>query len=344
MANLKTSIEWTDATWSPVTGCSHVSPGCEYCYAEKLSLRRGWSTHPWGGQHAAENVVVHPERLKVPFHWKKPRRVFVSSMSDLFHEQIPDWFIFAVWQVMARTPQHSYQVLTKRPKRMREWLRKIADAGPPDVKPVGYRIVDGQAEHFAKSVADLDAVIHSGRGQMFHDWVASLGTPPHGYVPPTYDWIEGPRWWPTVLPNLWLGVSVEDQRRADERIPLLLDTPAAIRFLACEPLLGPVDLGDYLSAGLAGKVPLLDWVIGGGEWAGPEDRRLVTHLGNRLSGEIWTPKLEALAWARTLRDQCSRAGVAFFWKQWGGPTPKDGGRLLDGIEWSQFPTAEGVFA
>ena len=125
----KTSIEWTrsddgtpGATWNPVTGCSHVSPGCEHCYAETLSHRYKWTTQPWGARHAAENVQLHPERLDLPLRWKKPRRIFVNSMSDLFQEQVPDTFIDEVFVTMRHASQHSFQVLTKRPQRMVEWF------------------------------------------------------------------------------------------------------------------------------------------------------------------------------------------------------------------------------
>jgi protein gp37 len=121
-----TSIEWTDATWNPVTGCSKVSPGCANCYAETLSLRFGWSKKPWTPENAAENVVLHPERLDKPGTWRKPRMVFVNSMSDLFHELVPDQFIFDVFSVMARESKHTYQVLTKRPERMRDLFAGIA--------------------------------------------------------------------------------------------------------------------------------------------------------------------------------------------------------------------------
>ncbi len=125
----RTGIAWTDSTWSPVTGCSHVSDGCRFCYAETLSLRFGWSAKPWTAPNAAENVVLHPERLEQPLHWQKPRRVFVNSMSDLFHEQVPDDFIERVWGVMAVSPRHTFQILTKRPERMRAlmpWLYRLS--------------------------------------------------------------------------------------------------------------------------------------------------------------------------------------------------------------------------
>ena len=191
------AIEWTDATWNPVTGCSKVSPGCANCYAETLSLRFGWSAKPWTLANAAENVVLHPERLVLPTRWRQPRRVFVNSMSDLFHELVPDPYIRQVFDVMASCPQHEFQVLTKRPRRMRDLHRQWTDR--------------------------------------------------HG-----------------ILPNVWLGTSIENDRwvrRADE----LRQTPAAVRFISAEPLLGPLP-----SLDLAG----IDWLIVGGE-SGIGHRRLL---------------------------------------------------------------------
>lgn len=293
------AIEWTDTTWNPVTGCSHVSPGCEYCYAERLSHRFGRTTKPWGAQYAAENVQLHYDRLNAPLKWTKPRRIFVNSMSDLFHEQVPDDFLAHVLNVMAATPRHTYQILTKRPERMRDVLTNLA---------VNSEILQ---------------------------------------VP----------FWP--LPNVWLGVSTEDQQRADERIPWLLDTPAAVRFLSCEPLLGAIDLThvnllaekdridgfpwlDALTGIVAGPddvLPHLDWVIVGGESGpGPDHRKLIVRDGE--GGLLIWP--QSFDWVRSLRDQCTDTGVAFFFKQWGGTTPKSGGRELDGRTWDEYPQIRGA--
>lgn len=283
----KSNIEWTDASWNPVTGCSKVSPGCASCYAEALSLRRGWSSKPWTPANAVDNVILHPERLTLPIRWYKPRRIFVNSMSDLFHEQVPDAFIDQVFAVMALATQHTFQVLTKRPERMHAYLR-------------GGRSVPVW-------VAARDIMLQPANGRT---WMYPGG--PMDDKP-----------WP--LPNVWLGTSVENQRWADVRIPLLLDTPAAVRFLSCEPLLGPVDLSAYLGLAdgeddyiVAPGPRGLQWIITGGE-SGPDFRP-------------FNPD-----WARQIRDQCVAAGVAYFHKQHGGRTPKAGGRLLDGVEWSQFP-------
>lgn len=344
----KSAIEWTEATWNPTTGCTKVSPGCAHCYAETLSLRFGWSKKPWIPAHEAENVILHPERLAAPLRWKKPRRVFVDSMSDLFHDNVPSEFIDRVFAVMALTPQHTYQVLTKRPERMRKYVRN---------KDVAHRIT---STLYVVEPRPTDMDIHFAKqGRTGGNETGMLR-------------------WP--LENLWLGVSVENQRWADARIPILLDTPAAVRFVSCEPLLGPLDL----RAGFRDRhwsdsayhadytVPemLLDWVIVGGESAGPTARRLVEPCcrtgspfpppakdRHRLtydpanpdsicerfnSGACdlkdWQPKPDRLEWVRSLRDQCVAAGVPYFFKQWGGPKPKSAGALLDGREWREFPS------
>lgn len=249
----QTRIEWTDATWNPVTGCSKVSPGCEHCYAERLSHRFGWTQQPWTAPHAAANVRWHADRLQQPRQWRRPRRIFVNSLSDLFHPAVPDTFLGAVFATMQATPRHTYQILTKRPARMREWMQQP----PPEV----------------------------------------AGAP-----------------WPP--PNVWLGVSVEDARRADERIPVLRDTPAAIRFLSCEPLLGPLDLTGALGA--PGAAPEIAWVIVGAE-SGPQARAMDD------------------AWVRTIRDACLQSGTAFFFKQRATAGHKEPLPWLDGRQWHEWP-------
>jgi protein gp37 len=292
---MATAISWTNETWNPVTGCSKVSPGCAHCYAEGLSMRFGWSKKPWTPENATENVVLHPERLEKPLHWREPKRVFVNSMSDLFHELVPDEFICQVFTIMRRCPEHIFQVLTKRPERMREFMSKLSWHSP-----------------------ETDAV-----GLAAYGWQAYLGKET-GFVPP----------------NVWLGTSVENQHFADIRIPHLLATPAAVRFLSCEPLLGPVKFnqgvlsgfcdvpcGDYFESGECrcvdrqpyqfGPWPHLDWVIVGGE-SGPDFRAM------------------NLAWAREIRDQCTEAGVAFFFKQQSARRSETNPHL-DGYEYHQFP-------
>jgi protein gp37 len=290
----RSAIEWTQATWNPVTGCDRISPGCQHCYALTLAKRlkaMGQAKYQTDGRPPTSGpgfgVAVHPWVLGEPLAWRMPRRIFVYSMADLFHARVPEAFIARVFAVMAATPQHTYQVLTKRPGRMARLLN--GDAFPDQV----YRCA---ATHGLTSLT-----------------------------------------WP--LSNLWLGTSVEDQQRADQRIPLLLAAPAAIRFLSCEPLLGRIDLelaicqqtapaygrglsrttvhlGDCCRNALCAAD--LHWIIAGGE-SGPGHRPVDP------------------AWVRFLRDQATATEVAFFFKQWGGRTPGAGGRLLDGRTWDQYP-------
>jgi len=312
----KTKIEWADRVWNPVTGCTKVSEGCRNCYAE-LMASRFWKDRKFS------DVRIHPERLGQPLDWGKPARIFVNSMSDLFHKDVSFEFIDEVFYIMRVADQHTYIILTKRPEIM---LKFIAWQKKNSVK---------------------------------------------------FDW-------KTAHKNIWLGVSVEDQKTADVRIPLLLQTPAAVRFVSCEPLLGPVDLGDGYTSWLTCNGPLpgsdiccekfevsfdhfhgIDWVIAGGE-----------------SGKNARPMHPD--WVRSIRDQCEDAGVPFFFKQWGEWAPvneigdgwyclthsfgnmirtripnkskimenawdghliarvgkKRAGRLLDGREWNEFPMSE----
>lgn len=310
----KTSIEWTDASWNPVVGCTEISPGCANCYAARLASTRlknspaykGLALHAdmmddptkprWNGV-----VRVLPERLEEPLHWKKPRRIFVCDMGDLFHESVTDDQIKSVWLTMHRASWHTFQVLTKRADRMQDFCNT---------------------------------------------------------------------WGVKTLTNVWLGVSVENQHFADERIPLLVQTPAMVRFISAEPLLGPLDLQRFQehlpSAVHLGWLDGIEWVICGGE-SGPGARPMHPD------------------WARSLRDQCQTAGVPFFFKQWGtwaSPSQsvcsihsgtdgtdvhryvsdgrkhdpqcpnaktymikcskKVAGRLLDGREWNEFPQTKTV--
>jgi protein gp37 len=298
---MSTGIEWTEETWNPVTGCSKVSAGCQFCYAAAVA-RRFWPTqYPvvlLDGRHpdaipstelaraigngdtrprAFGDVWCHAERLPDPLRWRKPRRVFVNSMSDLFHPDVPDAFIDQVFAVMALTPRHTYQVLTKRPERMHRYV-----------------IAEG-------SMCSREAFIN---GEIW----SRLGTKDGNKIE------HGGNWrckWP--LPNVWLGVSVENQETADKRIPLLLQTPAALRFVSCEPLLGPIDLNTidttsdtdpgYSALELRDDdegdlVETLDWVIVGGE-SGPKARPCYT------------------SWIRSLIRQCESAAVPCFVKQVG---------------------------
>lgn len=264
---MSTKIEWTNETWNPVTGCTKVSQGCKHCYAERLWPKvSAAEAKREGAAHARPftTIRLHDDRLDAPLRVRKPKRWFVNSMSDLFHEDIPDEFIERVFAVMAKAQQHQFQVLTKRAERMLNWfmVRALVNTG--------------------------DELFDAARGR-----------------------------WP--LPNVWLGVSVENQETADARIPLLLKVPAAVRFLSCEPLLGPIDLTrvapNETPGGWRGtnalddfQHPKVDWVISGGE-SGP---------GARPAHPDWF---------RSLRDQCAAADVAYFFKQWG--------------EWVSLSQAEG---
>lgn len=240
-----TGIEWTEATWNPTTGCDQISRGCDNCYALALAKRlkaMGSAKYQEDGDQRTSGpgfkLTAHPSALRQPYSWSSPRTVFVNSMSDLFHARVPLDFVKDVFGVIADTPQHTYQVLTKRSSR----LRKVA--------------------------SQLD--------------------------------------WPA---NLWMGVSVEDSK-ALYRVDDLRAVPAAVRFLSCEPLLGPLE---------ELRLDGVDWVIGGGE-SGPCHRPLDT------------------SWIIGIRDKCVDADVPFFFKQWGGRTPKEGGRELDGRRWDEYPT------
>ena len=324
------SIEWTEATWNPVSGCTEVSAGCDRCYAKTFAERfRGTPGHYF---ERGFDVQLRPNMLELPLTWRKPKRIFVNSMSDLFHDQVPADYIAQVWAVMAIAQQHTFQVLTKRHARMRSLLTSGT-------------FQTAVAEHIL-SMTDADELKDAGD--------------------------------PFPLPNVWLGVSTESQQWADIRIPALLDTPAAVRFISAEPLLGPIDIARYLTGdcphcgdeitdppcGLTHAnmscdptAAGLDWVIVGGE-----------------SGRGARPMHPD--WARSLRNQCAAAGVNFLFKQWGEWAPiepdaitskpsvffgldgkgtyyadryrggvatlarvgkKAAGRELDGRTWDQFP-------
>lgn len=232
MSSTSTAIEWTDKTWNPTVGCDKVSAGCKNCYAEALTKR--FTNHFKDGFE----FTLHPERLQEPRRWRKPSRVFVNSMSDLFHERMPMEYLKQVFEVMAECNRHVFQILTKRQERLVELAPKLP--------------------------------------------------------------------WPD---NVWMGVSVENQTFA-HRVDYLREVPAAVRFLSCEPLIGPLDLD------LRG----IHWVIVGGE-SGPGHRPIEAQ------------------WVRDIRDQSVDAEVAFFFKQWGGPTSKAGGRELDGRVYEEMPGA-----
>jgi protein gp37 len=232
------AIEWTNATWNPLTGCDKISPGCANCYAERMSLRLKLMGQP--NYRNGFELALHEHALAIPLRWKKPQRVFVNSMSDLYHRDVPEEFIQRVFAVMRKASWHRFQILTKRADRLAE-------------------------------------------------------------ISPRLDWPA----------NVWQGVSVESADYA-WRVDRLRTTGAAVRFLSVEPLLGPIP-----ALNLAG----IHWVIVGGE-SGPGARPM------------------DVAWVRDLRDQCQRAGVPYFFKQWGGPNKKRTGRLLDGRTWDEMPALE----
>lgn len=230
MSSTKTGIEWTDRTWNPITGCTKISPGCAHCYAEAITQR-----FPNGFPNGFD-LTLHPNRLSEPLKWRKPSRIFVNSMSDLFHKDVPLDFIQEVFKVIGQAPRHIFQILTKRHDRLLELAPKLT-------------------------------------------------------------WHE----------NIWMGVSVENQNYV-QRVDNLRQVPAKVRFLSCEPLLGPLDL----------DLTNIHWVIVGGE-----------------SGNKHRPMKSE--WVESIRNQCQANGVAFFFKQWGGRTPKANGRLLNSVEYSEFP-------
>jgi len=247
----RTGIEWTDVTWNPVTGCTRVSAGCDNCYAATLAgrllkdayLARAPAVDSDLSRRDPFAVRLWPERIEQPLGWREPRTVFVNSMSDLFHADVPDDFVLQLFAVMLDADRHTYQILTKRPSRaLRFW-------------------------------------------RLHQDLFQNRPIPGH----------------------IWLGTSVENQA-VDYRVDHLREVPAEVRFLSCEPLIGP------LSLNLEG----FHWVIVGGE-----------------SGPVRRP-IDA-AWVMGIRDQCREARVPFFFKQWGGRTPKAGGRLLEGELWDEMP-------
>ncbi len=285
----KTGIEWTEMTWNPVVGCTRVSSGCDHCYAFQLhdqrhiAWKRGrWPTAPAQYHQPFSKVQLLPERLDDPLRWRKPRRVFVNSLSDLFHPDVPDAYIARVFAVMAEARRHTFQVLTKRPDRMAHLITQwyTPQAGAPAAGPAG-----GPA---------------------------------------------GP------LPNVWLGVSVEDQAAADERIPLLLQTPARIRFLSCEPLLGSLNLVDYLQLTDANQMTDERWETHGwgydrntGGFMGVAPRGSIPY--NPRPGLDWViiggesghhARAMDMAWAQSLVEQCAAAGIAVFMKQLGSVAAK----------------------
>jgi len=270
-------IEWTETTWNVISGCTRVSAGCDHCYIERTPpFRMAGRRFDKPGIGGTTGVTLHRERLERPLRWRKPRRVFVNSLADLFHEAVPAEFIADAFAVMALAPQHTFQVLTKRHGRMRSLL--------------------------------------SGSGDFdLHEAVLETLTDDYdlGAIP------ELP--WP--LPNVWLGVSVESQQWADIRVPTLMETPAAVRWLSMEPLLGPVDLADDWLAGPPWRRNWLDWIVIGGE-SGPGARPM------------------ELEWADALTRRCQDAGVPVFVKQLGsrwGKNHHDIDAFPEALQVRQYP-------
>jgi len=277
---MSTNIPYLDEVWNLTRGCTKVSAGCKNCYAETLGLR-----FRWGVGKFDQDVLVELRyrELSKPLHWRKPRRVGVCFMSDLFHEKVPDEFLDRVFAVMALTPQHTYVLLTKRPERMRAYLVSLA-----------------------ADVQDWPLPVEKGSERIRTATVIQSST------------------WP--LPNVWLGVSVENQQAADERIPLLLETPAAHRWVSAEPLLEAVDLhpGNWIAPlgggprvnllhpEIAITRPTLDWVVVGGE-SGPHARAM------------------NIDWLNNVGSQCESSGVLVYVKQDSGPRPGMQGRIPDAL-------------
>jgi protein gp37 len=314
-----THIEWTDATWNIVNGCSVLSPGCTNCYAMRLAgtrlkhhpSRAGLTIDTKAGPVWTGEVRFNDAVLLDPIKWKRPRKIFVCAHGDLFHENVPDEWLDKVFAVMALARHHQFQVLTKRPERMRDYVT----AQVQGLRHVSDHVDRWQAQHLIPKEIDP-----------FRWWIGSPDRP-------------------ITLPNVWLGTSVEDQQRAEERVPVLLETPAAVRWISAEPLLGPVDLtsidldgdsemdalkprqwedeiadwrgssdtweedfedwyGRKISCCSGQMHPTLDWIVVGGE-SGPGARPMHPD------------------WARSLRHQCSAVGVPFLFKQWGEWHPSD---------------------
>lgn len=261
---MTTKIGWTEETWNPVVGCTRVSEGCRNCYAEKMTYRlermgqkdyKGLTALNGKGERRFNGTVCClPHKLDQPLKWKKPRTIFVNSMSDLFHKDVPFEFIDQVFEVMAICPQHTFQVLTKRPERMMEYANRVAQSKP----------------HDEVNIAVFDAANAIG---VHGDFAA----------------------WP--LPNVWLGTSIEDQKTADQRIPHLLECPAAVRFLSIEPLLGPIR-HDFTG---------IDWVIIGCE-------KLAGGVVGRIGGSHWNQD-NWFGWVDKIIEQCKTTGVKLFVKQ-----------------------------
>lgn len=364
----KSTIEWTDETWNVTTGCTRVSAGCDNCYAVEMTKRLASieaTKEKYGGlvnegkDHFNGVVKLHEDQLEKPLKWRNPRRVFVNSMSDLFHPEVPFEFIDKVFAVMAMSPKHTFQVLTKRPERMAEYLNMKWQADQ-------HGFISDRFDHIAESAYWF---VSAKQGKEEKRLLKNMFNKEGNFK---FNW---------PLPNVWLGTSVENQEAADERIPHLLKCPAAVRFLSCEPLLGPVDLLRVSAEGFGGHKDHNVDCIRKGYW---DDRIGFVNHGDMhdeygdlhwviVGGESGhNARPIHPDWVRSLRDQCKDAGVSFFFKQWGKWLSEDyfiteektnlinpddskslyehshneiyypigkkkSGRLLDGREWNEMP-------
>lgn len=305
-------IEWTDATWNPITGCSVVSPGCTNCYAMRLAGTRlkhhpsragltiGTKAGPvWNGEGR-----LNEQWLDQPLRWSKSRMIFVCAHGDLFAEGVPDGWIMRVLDVMAQAQRHTFQVLTKRPDRMLDFFRRWADVNAEqDLDFKG-----------ARGPAEVRAAHPSGRGQLFADMLDAMGSPPAGCAYPLFDWAGGMARWPDFFRNIWLGVSVEDQTRADQRRAAMaaLADKGWLTWVSYEPALGPVDWKGWEFA---------RWIVSGGE-----------------SGDGARPTHPE--WHRATRDFCAAHEIAFLFKQWGA-WPAFYDRDVDDPDWRSTPKVDG---
>lgn len=318
-------VPWADASWSFLAGCTQVSAGCAHCWARTLAWRKAHNPalpdrpayqkvvqkRLAGGVAWTGEVGILEDRLLWPLRWRKGRRVSVALESDLFHPAVPDWVIYRAWSIMRAAPQHRYIVLAKRPERMSRLLWTLTWQHAPAGSPFPYQ-----------ALADPGG--------------DPVGVLPHRVRP---------------LPHVAVGITAENQEWLEKRLPWLLKTPAALRWISFEPLLGEVDLRGSLRRILANGKPaneVLHWVVVGGESAGTSERALVEKCPDcaqfgrnpqceRCGGTRWAPKPEALEWLRRLRDDCSALEVPLWFKQFGGPRTHSGGDLLGGAVYHELP-------
>lgn len=333
----KTRISWTatvnhedgsvtaGASWNPIRGtlgkwtCVRVSPGCQFCYAAAFNVRLKGPEYVVG----ADTPRLDEAALTLPLRWRRPRKIFVCSMTDIAGEWVPDEWLERIWAVMALAPHHTFILLTKRPRRLADYLANTAETR--------------NMLRFER-LADAASRLRQQFRGLYHVPVADPGRFPY--------------------PHVWIGVTAEDQPHWDERVPILRRIPAAVRWVSVEPMLGPITGvrdcrvpfssdwdGAYDYGGPQRTTLGIHWLVAGGESAGPAERCLVEpcpkgpvgYACPECHGTGWRLKPTAAGWVRSLRDQCAEAGVPFFWKQLGGPRPTSGGHLLDGREYHAWP-------